>query len=137
MPAMEAASRAQLPDDPVLARFRHALEHTFGNRIERVVLYGSRAGAEWCRFRRQRGYDSGSLRCLASRERRLQPRDERRNPPLATCGGQTVDCARAALLALRPRPRPCENSQQVLTGWPWHRLPSRSTIPAPRQAGDR
>jgi predicted nucleotidyltransferase len=30
-------------DDPVIARFRAALDSAFGKRIERVVLYGSRA----------------------------------------------------------------------------------------------
>ena len=30
-------------DDPVIARFRAALDSAFGDRIERVVLYGSRA----------------------------------------------------------------------------------------------
>ncbi len=30
-------------DDPVLIRFRAALAKAYGNRIERVVLYGSRA----------------------------------------------------------------------------------------------
>jgi len=30
-------------DDPVLSRFRKALERVYGPRIERVVLYGSRA----------------------------------------------------------------------------------------------
>jgi len=34
---------AQLFHDPVLARFRQALAATFGNRVERVVLFGSRA----------------------------------------------------------------------------------------------
>lgn len=29
--------------DPVLARFRQALTDTYGDRLERVVLYGSRA----------------------------------------------------------------------------------------------
>ncbi len=29
--------------DPVLARFRKALDETYGDRLERVVLYGSRA----------------------------------------------------------------------------------------------
>lgn len=29
--------------DPVLLRFRTAIKEAFGNRIERVVLYGSRA----------------------------------------------------------------------------------------------
>jgi hypothetical protein len=29
--------------DPVLARFRKALDKTYGARLERVVLYGSRA----------------------------------------------------------------------------------------------
>ena len=30
-------------DDPVLARFRAALDALYGDRLERVVLYGSRA----------------------------------------------------------------------------------------------
>jgi predicted nucleotidyltransferase len=30
-------------DDPVLKRFRTALDQLYGDRIERVVLYGSRA----------------------------------------------------------------------------------------------
>jgi predicted nucleotidyltransferase len=30
-------------DDPVLKRFRTALDEVFGRRVERVVLYGSRA----------------------------------------------------------------------------------------------
>lgn len=31
------------PNDPVLSRFRAALDERYGDRIERVVLYGSRA----------------------------------------------------------------------------------------------
>jgi predicted nucleotidyltransferase len=30
-------------DDPILTRFRAALDDIFGERVERVVLYGSRA----------------------------------------------------------------------------------------------
>ena len=30
-------------DDPILTRFRHALDDEYGSRIERVVLFGSRA----------------------------------------------------------------------------------------------
>ena len=30
-------------DDPILKRFRTALEEVYGERLERVVLYGSRA----------------------------------------------------------------------------------------------
>ena len=30
-------------DDPVLKRFRHALHELYGDRLERVVLFGSRA----------------------------------------------------------------------------------------------
>jgi predicted nucleotidyltransferase len=30
-------------DDPILSRFRAALDEMYGDRIERVVLYGSRA----------------------------------------------------------------------------------------------
>jgi predicted nucleotidyltransferase len=43
MAATEASLAAQLLDDPVLARFRRALDDTFGDRIERVMLFGSRA----------------------------------------------------------------------------------------------
>jgi uncharacterized protein len=35
-----------LPADPNLARFRAALDETYGPRLERVVLYGSRARGE-------------------------------------------------------------------------------------------
>jgi predicted nucleotidyltransferase len=31
------------PADPILTRFRRALDETYGGRLERVVLYGSRA----------------------------------------------------------------------------------------------
>jgi predicted nucleotidyltransferase len=34
---------ARLQDDPVLTRFRTAVAEAYGNRLERVVLYGSRA----------------------------------------------------------------------------------------------
>jgi predicted nucleotidyltransferase len=34
---------ATLIQDPVLARFRKALDDLYGNRLERVVLFGSRA----------------------------------------------------------------------------------------------
>jgi len=34
---------ATVMDDPVLLRFRRALDETYGQRLERVVLYGSRA----------------------------------------------------------------------------------------------
>jgi predicted nucleotidyltransferase len=30
-------------NDPILTRFRHALDEVYGARLERVVLYGSRA----------------------------------------------------------------------------------------------
>ena|SRR5438128_8847984 len=32
-----------LPSDPVLTRFRAALDEVYGDRLERVVLFGSRA----------------------------------------------------------------------------------------------
>ncbi|HKM64948.1 MAG TPA: nucleotidyltransferase domain-containing protein [Acidisphaera sp.] len=35
-----------LPDDPVLARFRKAVAEAYGDRLERVVLFGSRARGE-------------------------------------------------------------------------------------------
>ncbi len=34
---------AIVTDDPVLVRFRRALDEMYGERLERVVLYGSRA----------------------------------------------------------------------------------------------
>ena len=34
---------ATITDDPVIARFRTALRETYGDRLERAVLYGSRA----------------------------------------------------------------------------------------------
>ena len=34
---------ARTIDDPILKRFRAALDELYGDRIERVVLYGSRA----------------------------------------------------------------------------------------------
>jgi predicted nucleotidyltransferase len=34
---------ATVLDDPILKRFRAALDELYGDRIERVVLYGSRA----------------------------------------------------------------------------------------------
>ena len=37
---------AQLLDDPVLTQFRRALDAVFGERIERVMLFGSRARGE-------------------------------------------------------------------------------------------
>ena len=42
---MAMAARAP---DPVLAKFRNALQQVYGPRIERVVLFGSRA--RWCPF---------------------------------------------------------------------------------------
>jgi predicted nucleotidyltransferase len=41
-------------DDPVLRRFRAALDEVYGARVERVVLYGSRARGE---ARRDSDYD--------------------------------------------------------------------------------
>ena len=34
---------AGLADDPVLQRFKGALEHIYGDQIDRVILFGSRA----------------------------------------------------------------------------------------------
>ncbi len=33
-------------DDPILRRFRAALDELYGNRLERVILFGSRARGE-------------------------------------------------------------------------------------------
>lgn len=33
----------KLPNDPVLARFRAAVDEMYGNQLDRVVLFGSRA----------------------------------------------------------------------------------------------
>lgn len=40
---MEPAAGQAAPEDPVLRRFRAALEAIYGDRLERVVLFGSRA----------------------------------------------------------------------------------------------
>lgn len=38
----------QVADDPILKRFRAALDELYGDRLERVMLYGSRArGDAW------------------------------------------------------------------------------------------
>jgi predicted nucleotidyltransferase len=34
------------PDDPILRRFRAALDYMYGDQLERVVLFGSRARGE-------------------------------------------------------------------------------------------
>jgi predicted nucleotidyltransferase len=39
----EIAMTTTMTDDPVLARLRKALDEMYGNRLERVVLFGSRA----------------------------------------------------------------------------------------------
>jgi len=36
----------KLANDPILARFRAALENLYGARLDRVVLFGSRARGE-------------------------------------------------------------------------------------------
>ena len=41
-------------DDPILRRFRDALDALYGDRIERVVLYGSRARGD---FHEESDYD--------------------------------------------------------------------------------
>jgi len=43
---MNDAVASHPQDDPVLRRFRSAVEGIFGDRIERVVLFGSRARGE-------------------------------------------------------------------------------------------
>ena len=35
---------AQIINDPILKRFRTALEELYGDRVERVILYGSITG---------------------------------------------------------------------------------------------
>jgi len=40
---LQRAMPAAALDDPILKRFRAALDRLYGDRIERVVLYGSRA----------------------------------------------------------------------------------------------
>jgi predicted nucleotidyltransferase len=37
----------KLPHDPVLTRFRAAVSELYGDRVERVVLYGSRARGDY------------------------------------------------------------------------------------------
>jgi len=45
---------AAVLDDPILKRFRAALDALYGDRIERVVLYGSRARGD---FHAESDYD--------------------------------------------------------------------------------
>lgn len=45
---------AAILDDPILKRFRAALDALYGERIERVVLYGSRARGD---FHEESDYD--------------------------------------------------------------------------------
>ena len=45
---------AAILDDPILKRFRAALDALYGDRIERVVLYGSRARGD---FHEESDYD--------------------------------------------------------------------------------
>ncbi len=49
-----SALAAAIANDPVLVRLRAALEQVYGPRLERVVLYGSRARGE---ARRDSDYD--------------------------------------------------------------------------------
>jgi predicted nucleotidyltransferase len=44
----------QISSDPILSRFRAALAATYGDRLERVVLFGSRARGD---FRPDSDYD--------------------------------------------------------------------------------
>lgn len=47
-------------DDPILVRLRRALDTVYGDKIERVVLFGSRAGRRGHRVRlRCRGFLNG------------------------------------------------------------------------------
>ena len=39
----DGAMTEKQPNDPVLKRFRAAVNEIYGDRVERVVLYGSRA----------------------------------------------------------------------------------------------
>jgi hypothetical protein len=44
--SMENVMPTAAIDDPILKRFRAALDEMYGDRIERVVLFGSRAGED-------------------------------------------------------------------------------------------
>lgn len=46
--------RAPLIDDPILKRFRAVLDEIYGSRLERVVLFGSRARGD---ARKESDYD--------------------------------------------------------------------------------
>lgn len=43
---MDGMTKEEIGRDPVLNRFRHALSDVYGDRLERVVLFGSRARGE-------------------------------------------------------------------------------------------
>jgi uncharacterized protein len=58
-----------LPKDLVLSRFRSAVDEAYGPRVERVILYGSRAGGE---ARSGSDYDSAVFLCeLSDRAREM------------------------------------------------------------------
>jgi len=74
---MDAGSSLPPQDDPVLHRFRSAVDRIFGDRVERVVLFGSRARGEG---RADSDYDIAIfLRDLADRRKEV-----RRLVPLVT-----------------------------------------------------
>ncbi len=54
---------ASIAADPILARFRAALDALYGARIERVVLYGSRARGD---HREDSDYDIAVFRLTSS-----------------------------------------------------------------------
>jgi predicted nucleotidyltransferase len=61
----EVAMPTILTDDPVLTRFRQALDAMYGNQIDRVVLFGSRARGD---ARADSDYDvAGFLKSLPDR----------------------------------------------------------------------
>lgn len=89
-------------DDPVLLRFRAALDAAYGDRIERVVLFGSRARGD---ARPDSDYDVAVfLRGFRSFGREIEP--------MASIGTEIL-CDTGALISALPMP---EGSYDEQTG---------------------
>ena len=63
--AAAEAHRRSSADDPILSRYRAALDHIYGDRVARVVLYGSRARGD--------AHEGIGLRCRVVSARRIRP----------------------------------------------------------------
>jgi hypothetical protein len=61
-----SSQHAAVSRDPILKRFRAALDRIYGDRLERVVLFGSRARGDIAVFIKNHGALSDELHRLAT-----------------------------------------------------------------------